>query len=274
MAFDTPFPSAAAAAAIESVVRRCPHRGRRSRPWWRAAALLLLAGAAQAQPAPALLAAPQPQNVLTLQAQASAEVAQDLLTITLQAVREGPDAAQVQSQLRQALEQALAEARKAQRPGQVDVHTGAFNLFPRYANKPNAAPVIAGWQGSAELVIEGRDLAAISQLAGRLSGLQVQRVQPGLSREAREKTEAEVTVQAIERFKARASLYARQFGFASYGLREINIGGSEGYVPPMVNLRGMKAMAAPMAADESQPVAPGQATVTVTVSGSIQLSPR
>ena len=45
--------------------------------------------------------------------------------------REGQDAATVQSQLKQALDAALAEARKAARPGQVEVQTGNFSLYPR-----------------------------------------------------------------------------------------------------------------------------------------------
>ena len=232
--------------------------------------LLALAGAAQAQS----VLQPAPQNVVSLSAQASAEVPQDLLTITLAVTRDGVDAATVQSQLRQTLDAALTEARKASRPGQVEVHTGNFSLFPRYASKVGAAPTIAGWQGTAELVLEGRDLGAISQLTGRLQGLTVQRVVPGLSREAREKAEADVAAQAIARFKTRAESYARQFGFAGYSLREVTVGGSE-VAPPVAQpmYRLTRAAAAP-AAEESQPVAPGQATVTVSVNGSIQLSPR
>ncbi len=234
-------------------------------------ALALAAGSvASAQ----TLLQPVPQNWVTLSAQASAEVPQDMVTLSLVAIREGSDAATVQTQLRQALEAALTEARKAARPGQVDVRTGGFNLSPRYVNRPNATPTISGWQGSAELVLEGRDIGAIGALAGKLPGMAVQRVQPGLSKEAREKAEAEVAAQAIGRFQQRAEAYARQFGFASYSLREVTVGGSELSAPaPVMPYRSAKLMAAPMA-DEAQPLAPGQATVTVSVNGSIQLSPR
>ena len=58
---------------------------------------------------------------------------------------------------------------------------------------------MSGWQGRAELVLEGSDTAAISQLAGRLAGLTVARVGYSLSREAREKAEADITAQAIGR---------------------------------------------------------------------------
>ena len=213
-----------------------------------------------------------PQNVVSLSAEASAEVTQDLLTIVLAATREGSDAAAVQSQLRQVLEAALAEARRAVNPGQLEVRTGAFGLYPRYSSKPGGGNSITGWQGRAELVLEGRDLGAISQLAGRLTGLTVARVGFGLSREAREKVEADVAAQAIARFRQRAERTAQQFGFAGYSVREVSVGSSDvqSTAPMVVRM----AKAAPMAADESQPVEAGKATVSVTVSGSVQMSPR
>lgn len=234
------------------------------------AAATLAAAAPFAGAQPAAVALPPPQNVLTLAAQASAEVPQDLLAITLAAQRDGADAAAVQSQLRQVLDNALNEARKAQRPGQLDVRTGQFSLSPRYSNKGQ----IAGWTGRAELVLEGRDSAAISQLAGRLSGaMPVAHVMHGLSREAREKAEAEVAAAAIQRFKQRAEEYVRQFGFGGYSLREVNVGLADGMPPPQPMFR--RAMAAQAGAvDESVPVEAGKATVTVTVNGSVQMSAR
>jgi predicted secreted protein len=228
-----------------------------------AAALALAAGPALAQ------VLPPPQNVLVLSAQATIEAPQDLLSITLAVTRDGSDAVAVQAQLRQVLDAALTEARKAARPGQVDVRTGQFSLSPRYAPKGG----ISGWIGTAELVLEGRDMAAISQLAGRVQGMTVARVAYALSREQREKLEVDAAAQAIQRFKARAEDYARQFGFAGFTLREVNVGQSEGMPPPVPVYRRMAAAAAP-AADESLPVEAGKANVTVSVSGSIQLTPR
>ncbi len=232
---------------------------------------MLCLGTALAQPAPTTPLAAAPHNVVTLSAEASAEVAQDLLSITLGTTKEGADAAAVQSQLRQALDAALAEARKAARPKLLEVRTGAFSLVPRYSSKPNGGNTITGWQGRAELVIEGSDMAAISQLAGRLNTLTVDRLAFNLSREAREQVEAEVASQAIGRFKARAESYSKQFGFGGYSLREVSVGGGEvGGAAPQYRMR---ALAAPMTA-EAQPVEAGKAQVSVTVSGSIELRVR
>lgn len=243
---------------------------------WPAGAVLVASLAGTATAAPALTVLQQaPQNVVSLSAEASREVQQDLLSITLSVTKEGTEAAAVQTQLRQALDGALTEARKVARPNLLEVRTGAFTLMPRYAPKPGSnGSSINGWQGRAELVIEGSDIAAISQLAGRLNTLAVARVAFGLSKDAREKAEADVAAQAITRFKARAESYAQQFGFGSYSLREVVVGGSEVGGSPVQPMFRARAMSAAGASDEVQPVEAGKATVSVTVSGSVQLSPR
>jgi len=213
-----------------------------------------------AQPLP-----PLPSDMLTLAASAALDVQHDVISMTLSATREGSDAAAVQGQLRQALDAALAEARKAQRPGQLDAHTGAFSLTPRYSGKGN---VISGWVGQAELVLEGRDMSAIAQLAGRLTTLTVARVAYALARETRERAEADVAAQAIARFRARAADYAKLFGFAGYSVRQVNVGTSE----PSLPVPRMRAMASAAAGDDSIPVEAGKATVTVTVNGSVQMT--
>lgn len=225
-----------------------------------AAMALLASTSAVAQGTPA------PHNVVTLSASASVEMTTDWLTVTLGATREGSEAGAVQSQLRQALDAGLTEARKAVRPSEIQVRTGTFALYPRYTS---SKPGIAGWQGTAELVIEGRDTAAIGQLVGRLQTLAVSRVQWSLSREAREKVEGDVVAQAIARFRARADSVARQFGASGWTLREVNVaddGPPLGDGPPRVR---MQAMAAPAA--ETLPVQAGKTLVTATVNGSVQL---
>ena len=221
-----------------------------------AIALLGLSAGSRAETAP-------PSNVLSLAASASIDVAKDTLSVVFAATREGADAGLVQTQLKQALDAALAEARKAAKPGQVEVQTGNFSLYPRYGQKGTPS----GWQGSAEMVVEGRDLQGIAQLTGRISSMTIARVSYGLSRETREKAEAEATAQAIGRFRARADSMTRLFGYSGYTLREVQVsGGDAPRFPPAPMAR---AMAAAAPADESLPVEAGKAAVTVNVSGSV-----
>jgi predicted secreted protein len=233
-----------------------------------------LAGLAAGLAAPpsAAQTLPPPQNVVSLSASASREVAMDWLTVVFSTTREGPDAAGVQAQLKQALDAALAEARKAAqaaqtaRAGELTVRTGGFSLHPRYAARGG----ITGWQGSTELVVEGRDGTAIAQLTGRIQTLSIGRVQWTLSREAREKLEGEVQAQAIANFRDRADATARSFGFAGYTLREVNVSGGEapGMPAPMMRVQSARAGAP----EEALPVEAGKTLVSVTVSGSVQLT--
>lgn len=204
-----------------------------------------------------------PQNVLQLSASGTVEVRQDLLSITLLATREGNDAAAVQAQIKQVMDAALAEARKNAQPGQVEVRTGNFNVHPRYTRDGKTN----GWQGTAELVLEGRDFARVSQLAGRLDSLTVGNMFFGLSRETRAKAEGEAQTLAIDAFKQKATALAKDFGFANYTLREVSVNSEHG--GPMPRMMAMKAGAA--AADAAVPVEPGKANVVVNVSGSVQL---
>ena len=207
---------------------------------------------------------PAPQGLVSLSSSATVEVARDLLSITFSTSREGADAATLQTQLKQALDAALAEARKAARPGEVEVQAGNFTLLPRYVRG-----VTNGWQGSTELTVEGRDLQAIGQLAGRITTLTIHRVGYSISRELRERAEGEVSSQAIARYRAKAADYARQFGYASYTIREVNVSGQE--QAPMSRSMAMQARAMSASADEALSVEPGKGTVTVNVSGTVQM---
>jgi predicted secreted protein len=221
-------------------------------------ALLASAGAARAHELPI---AP-PQNVLQLSAAGSVDATQDLLSINLSTSRDGIDAAAVQRQLTAAVESALAQVKPAVQPGQLEVRTGRFGLAPRWTSQGR----IDGWTGTAEIVLEGRDFARITQAASRVQTLAVHAVTFGLSREERERAEHEAQASAVARFRAKAAELARSFGFTGYELREVNVSANDqGYVPMR--------MAAPAAAPGAAPVPvePGKSTIRVSVSGSVQL---
>lgn len=240
-------------------------------------ALLLASGLAAcmvATSAQAQAVAPQPvgpaRGVVQLSAAATQEIAQDTLAVTLGVTREGSQAAEVQTQLKQVLDAALNEARRAARPGQIDVRTGAFSLYPRHDTKGR----INGWQGNAQLLLEGQDMAGIGQLAGKLSAsMNVQQVAYGLSRVARESAESALMGQAIGRWQAKAHDVAKALGAPGYTVGELSIqSGEPGFdqgVSPML----MRSLKSESTADAPLPVAPGKGVVSVSVSGSMVLTP-
>jgi predicted secreted protein len=211
------------------------------------------------------LSLPVPQNVVQLSAQGSVEVAQDLLTISLNTTRDGADAQAVQTQLKKAIDAALTEAKRGALPGQMEVRTGNFSLYPRYGR--DGKPV--GWQGTTELVLEGRDFVLISSTAAKIQTLTLGNVSFGLSREQRNKVEADAQAAAIERFKARATEIAHGFGFTGYTLREVSVNANDQGYSPRPRMVAMQAKAE--LSDAPVPVEAGKTAVVVTVSGSVQL---
>jgi predicted secreted protein len=230
------------------------------------AACVLLAGAAMASAAMAQTMHPETlQNVAQISTTGSVEVQQDLLSISMTTTRDGTDAGVVQTQLKQALDTALTQAKQAAAPGQMDVRTGNFSLYPRY----NKDGKINGWQGSTELVLEGKDFPRITSTAGKIQTLTMGNVSFALSREQRARVEGEAQAQAIERFKAKAAEVARSFGFSNYSLREVSINANDQGPVPRPRMMAMAAKSE--MADSSVPVEAGKSTVLVNVSGSVQM---
>jgi predicted secreted protein len=205
------------------------------------------------------------QNVAQLSASGSVEVQQDMLSISMNTTRDGQDAGTVQTQLKQALDTALAQAKQAAVPGQMEVRTGNFGLYPRYGKDGK----INGWQGSTELVLEGKDFPRITSTAGKIQTLTLGNVSFSLSREQHAKVEGEAQSMAIERFKAKAGEIAKSFGFGSYTLREVAINANEQGYTPRPRMMAMQAKAE--MSDSSISVEAGKSTVLVNVSGSVQM---
>ena len=204
------------------------------------AALVLLALSVSAQ---AHDGSPAPANVVQISASGQVEVAQDLLTMRLSTRREATDANTVQNQLKVALEQALAIARPQARAGALEVRTGGFGLTPRYGRDGQ----INGWQGTAELLLEGTDIPRVTATAGQIQSLTVSQAYFGLSREATLKLETEAQAQAIERFRRKADEVSKAFGFGGYSVREVSVSSADqpAYRPaPRAMAMEMKAAAA------------------------------
>jgi predicted secreted protein len=229
------------------------------------AATMLLTCSATSYAQPALMQRDAPQNIAQLSASGSVEVQQDLLSIAMNATVGGSDANAVQTQLKQALDAALAIARPAVLPGQLELRTGNFSLYPRYDKNGK----VNGWQGTTELVLEGRDFSRITSAAGKIQSLTLANVSFALSREQRTKVEAEAQAIAIERFKAKALEISKGFGFSGYTLREVSINANDQGFAPRQRMMAMQAKAE--MADSAVPVEAGKSTVLVNVSGAIQL---
>lgn len=224
---------------------------------WSSLALVFAPALSQAQNQPAVT-----QRV-NLAASASVQVAQDLLTLSLSVVREGNEAHTLQTQINAALEAALQLARREAKPGQMEVRSGQFSLSPRYGRDGK----LTGWQGSASLILEGKDFARITETAGKLQTLTVASIHFGLTPEQFQTAQTKAQAQAIAKFRSNATDVAKGFGFSDYTLGEVHIGAET----PAPMMRQRMLTSASMAGDAPIAAEGGTSQVTVTVSGSVQL---
>lgn len=207
-------------------------------------------------------------NVVNLSADAAVEVKQDLLSVRLTALKEGGAASEVQEELKRTLEAALAECKKTALEGAMEVRTSNFSLYPRYGRDGR----INGWQGRAELILQGTDAGRIGQAAGRVNAMTIVEASYGLSRRLREQREAELTQQAIQAFRGKAASVAKAFGFSAFSLGEINVQTVD--VGGGMPIRAMAMAKGSLAEDGGAPLPTeaGKTNLSVSVSGSVILT--
>ena len=206
----------------------------------------------------------QPAGVLSLNAQASAEVPQDVVDITLFYEQEANDPSALTATLNQRADAAL---QKAKGVSGVTARTGSFSIYPSTDRDGR----ISAWRGRTEVVLESHDFASASKLAGQMASImQVGNVQFSLSPEAQRAAEPKLTGEAIKSFREQAASSAQAFGYSGYSIREVNVG-HNGVMPRPMMMMSARAMSADAKASAPVPIEGGTSTVTVNVSGSVQM---
>jgi predicted secreted protein len=143
-----------------------------------------------------------------------------------------------------------------------------MNVSPRY----NREGRTNGWNGMAELILQGRDIERITSAAGRMTGLVVSQVEWQISPELLTQTQTKVQAQAVTQWRAKAAALTQQLGLSRYTIKELSLNpAGQGPVP------GPRALPVAMmdtAADGRSaplPLQAGQSQVSVVVSGQIWL---
>ncbi|MGG1944598.1 SIMPL domain-containing protein [Trinickia sp. NRRL B-1857] len=228
------------------------------------AAALPLALTAVPSSADTVVTQSAPSGVLSLSAQATREVPQDTVEITLFYEQEASDPTSLTSALNNHAETALAQAKRV---SEVQARTGTFSIYPSTDRDGR----ISAWRGRTEIVLKSHDFGTASRLAGDLgSVMQVGNVTFSLSPEAQRAVAQSLAGQAIQNFREQAQTAAKAFGYSAFTIREVDVNSNSGSQPrPMF---AMRAMAAEAKAAAPVPVEGGTSTVTVNVSGSVQMT--
>lgn len=220
---------------------------------------------------PAAYSAEEVRNVVNFGASASTEVQQDWMTLHLVARMDGQQAQEVQKRLQTALDSATHALQARSAAGKLELKTGNFRITPRYGKDSR----ISGWQGHAEIIVEGSDLTRITASSQVHPDFSVQNIRFSLAPATQRQVEATVEAAAIRRFQDRARTISQGFGFSGYRIRELSIHGNEyGARPSVGNSRNaMRLAAAPIAADSADTAGfsaePGKTEVSININGSI-----
>lgn len=178
----------------------------------------------------------QHYNQISLRAEASSEVVQDRMHVTLYTESQHEDPAQLAAQTTQTINKALQRARQVKG---VEVSQGSRSSYPVYEEKGQQ---ITGWRERAELRLESSDFAALSKLTGKLmQDLQMGSMQFSVSDAIRKENEDALLKDAVAAFRARAQLATEALGGSDYRIVSLNLGNGGGYQPERRNF-AMKSM--------------------------------
>ncbi|GAB6388115.1 SIMPL domain-containing protein [Stutzerimonas marianensis] len=181
-------------------------------------------------------------NQISLRAEASSEVAQDLMHVTLYTESQHEDPAQLAARTTEAMNKALQQARQAKN---VRVNQGSRSSYPVYEEKGQQ---ITAWRERAELRLESSDFASLSKLtASLMQDLKMGGMSFSVSDPIRQQNEDALLKDAVTAFRARAQLATEALGGRDYKIVSLNLNSGGGYQPEMrsVAMKHMDAMPTP-----------------------------
>ena len=226
-------------------------------------ATYLLAGLLTAGSTGAWAAGPS----VDLEASVSQQFPNDQMRVQLVKESRGKSIEELNTQVIEAINQALEKARKAPT---VKAYANGINTSNEWDRdgKPD------GWEVRGSLVLEGTDTAAVARLAGELaSTLQLDGVSYQLSTARRHAEENNLIQQAADAFRARAHATATAFGYKGYEIKQFRLDSNHRSDSDSIGAYAVLASHSIASARQqaSVPGEGGDTTITLTVRGTIEL---
>jgi predicted secreted protein len=218
--------------------------------------LVLLAGAGHA-----LAQTGSTAPTVTLSAETRQTAPNDLAMASVFFEADGPNPASLSRTVDAAIEAGLAEIR---RYPDIKAKTGSVSTSPTYGKGTRR---IDGWRMRSEILLESRNLTALSELIGKLqSTLSVSRLSLQPAPETRSAAADLAAIDAIRAFEARAKMVSSALGMR-YRIRDLAISYA-GHHPPVVPMMRATAFATEAV---SAPIEAGESEIIVSISGTIEL---
>ncbi|WP_448632175.1 MULTISPECIES: SIMPL domain-containing protein [Pseudomonas fluorescens group] len=214
---------------------------------------------------PALAADELHYNQISLRAEASQEVARDLMIVTLYTEEQNTDPAKLAAAVSTTLNKAIGQAKQVK---DITLRQGSRNSYPIYDNKGGK---ITGWRERAELRLESADFAALSKLTGELlTDMKMGGMDFAISTATRQSSEDALLKDAVNAFKARAQLATEALGGKGYKIVSLNLN-SNGYPQPYLRAPMMMKGASMDAESVTPEVEAGTSQVSMTADGTIEV---
>jgi len=235
-----------------------------------ATALTLVAAPAFAQSAPTTpmqVHAMAAQPALNLSAYGEVRVAPDMATITFGVQTEAATAQAAMADNARRMQEVFAALSRAGIADR-DIQTSGLNLSAQYDYVENQPPRLRGYQASNQVTVIINDLTKVGTTADAVVGAGVNQIN-GISFGLKDPKAAEdqARVLAVRALQDKARLYAQALGVELGGIRSLNEGGGYTPQPPMP----MYAARMAMADSASTPVAAGEMTVRIDITGTYDL---
>lgn len=201
-------------------------------------------------------------NQISLDASASVDVANDTMIVSLFSQEEGSKASVLSDRVNETINNALTSLKQHKA---IKVETENYSTTPVY-NKNQ----IVSWRVRQSIRLESEDMTLLSEVIGELQQqLKLSQVSFDVSREKSEQETQVLIDQALLAYNKRATQIAKTLKARHYKIVNMSVSTSTSAQPYRYkNTRAMMAEAAPVAAPE---IAKGEKTLTVRVSGTIEL---
>lgn len=209
---------------------------------------------------PVLAAEEEHYDRISLSAEAMEDIPNDTLVVVLYAQREGDELSKLADDVNQAITRAVKRSKQML---DVEVQTRAYQTHPVYQQQR-----LSGWRVRQSIQLKSRNIKTLSELIGELqSSLAVESMSYTVSHEQRTRMEEILIGKAIAAFQQRAQQITRHLGRKKHRLVHMDVQRNGG-MQPMLQ-RSFSPMLESKAAAPT--VEPGKQTLTVTVSGVIEL---
>ncbi|MFD1245563.1 SIMPL domain-containing protein [Paralysiella testudinis] len=205
-------------------------------------------------------------GLVSLSESVSRPIARDQMVLVLNIEEQGKEREAVANAVTRKVNAVLQQARQH---SQFNTTLQSRSAYPQ-SDYVNGRRVDKGWQDSASIKVESKDMAALNAFAAKVqSQAAISDIQYTVSTASMQANETELTREALQRFNARAAMIAQNLGGSGYKIVQLNIGNSSDNISTPLAYGGVmraKADAAPV-----QDSAPGEAQLRLDVSGQIQV---